>query len=644
MQTLRPLFLHALFALCLLATPAPAQTQPAAAQPDRALVTAAAAADRVRFAAPNRVARLKLEVFSPAGDVLFESSSRGSVLDWTLSDSQGGRLPDDSYLCVVTVKDASGRMTQRLTLVDIAGGTAAARPASVADMTARQAEAVGPVEVESAGVVGAGEQTAATLLAHDGTDGQVVTTAGDLVFRGGDFFTGRDRELMRLSSDGSLTVEGALHARGGIRFADGTVLNSAAGAGRAGKGAKAGVAAGGDGGATPSATANRLVKYADAGGTLADSAVTETGGQVGIGTDSPVLTLDVNGSLRAGQLVFARGFAAPNKGGYLFGGRGGAGQIDSEGGFFMANDGTSGGVQDGPFFILRGNAFSRIPAQRGSVFIGAGTSIAGQQAGEGAITFLTGGLDRLTINAAGNVGVGTNTPAGRLDVAGDLRVSGAGNGLIFPDGTKQTTAAAGGGNLSGAGTANTVPLWTGASTLGNSAITQSVGNVGVGTTTPASKLQVVGGASGGVSASSTGGYAVYGDNPTGWAVGAEGNTMQRRDRGGWVKAMIYVDATGSITRCFNSFQSDGGASLTGCGFTVGHTAATGVYTVGFPFAVNDRFYSLAAKAASTTEQPRLNVGINYEIDVNPNSLVVSTYLTSGPGTQTADASFVLVIY
>lgn len=42
------------------------------------------------------------------------------------------------------------------------------------------------------------------------------------------------------------------------------------------------------------------------------------------------------------------------------------------------------------------------------------------------------------------------------------------------------------------GTANTVPLFTGTSTIGNSAITQANSNVGIGTTTPGEKIDVLG--------------------------------------------------------------------------------------------------------------------------------------------------------
>jgi hypothetical protein len=48
------------------------------------------------------------------------------------------------------------------------------------------------------------------------------------------------------------------------------------------------------------------------------------------------------------------------------------------------------------------------------------------------------------------------------------------------------------GGVTGSGTANTIPVWTGTSSIGNSVMFQSNGNLGVGTTTPGSKLDVAG--------------------------------------------------------------------------------------------------------------------------------------------------------
>jgi len=64
-------------------------------------------------------------------------------------------------------------------------------------------------------------------------------------------------------------------------------------------------------------------------------------------------------------------------------------------------------------------------------------------------------------------------------------------------------------NVTGTGTANTVPLFTGSSTLGNSNITESSGKVGIATTAPAYQLDVAGGNARvyGSSYANTGNYA-----------------------------------------------------------------------------------------------------------------------------------------
>jgi N-acetylneuraminic acid mutarotase len=57
---------------------------------------------------------------------------------------------------------------------------------------------------------------------------------------------------------------------------------------------------------------------------------------------------------------------------------------------------------------------------------------------------LMAGTNQLVLSG-NNVGIGTASPTQKLEVIGNVRISGTGNGLAFPDGTTQTTAVTGGG-------------------------------------------------------------------------------------------------------------------------------------------------------------------------------------------------------
>jgi parallel beta-helix repeat protein len=55
---------------------------------------------------------------------------------------------------------------------------------------------------------------------------------------------------------------------------------------------------------------------------------------------------------------------------------------------------------------------------------------------------LSAGTDQLVLYDS-NVGIGTPSPGEKLEVEGNIKVAGTGNGIIFPDDSKQTTAASG---------------------------------------------------------------------------------------------------------------------------------------------------------------------------------------------------------
>ncbi len=88
--------------------------------------------------------------------------------------------------------------------------------------------------------------------------------------------------------------------------------------------------------------------------------------------------------------------------------------------------------------------------------------------------FWTDGARRMVIDATGRVGIGTFTPTARLHLGGIAGV----DGLMFPDGTLQTTASIGGSGSS---------LWT----LSGSNIFYTAGRVSVGTMAPQARLTVV---------------------------------------------------------------------------------------------------------------------------------------------------------
>jgi hypothetical protein len=435
--------------------------------PVPAVTASASGADSVRFASPGQILQIRLEIYSNNGQLVFDSGlHQGNVIDWKLSDASQP-LGDGQFVSVVTVRDFQGKFRQRLGGISLQGGQVTLKNQAQQELTSAQTKAIDTrrqsqkVEAADNGdavtILRDGKERSVVVTGHDGVDGQVATTSGALTFRTGDFFSNRAKEQMRIMPDGrvgigtdhpetTLDVAGAIRARDGIQFADGTVLKSAADIGRQSN-VSANVISTNGSTTTPLApqagagTTNTLAKWVDGAGTAGDSLLAENGTSIVHRGTNFQFTAAADGLVDT-NLMFLDN---TNKT---------MGMLAGPTPAFVA--------QNGPYFALRGNTYSTFANQRGVFAISAG-QVTSPAAGEGSIKFLTGADQlRLVIDNAGQVGIGTGIPTQKLEVGGNIRISGATNGLIFPDGSKMTSALAG-GTLDGTGIINAVndPATTG---------------------------------------------------------------------------------------------------------------------------------------------------------------------------------------
>jgi hypothetical protein len=101
-------------------------------------ITAAASGERVRIAAPSLIVQMHVEVYAAGGEKLFDQEIRGgNVFDWHLQDGQGQRLAPGSYVCVVTAKSTSGKLTQKTGAVTIAENSVSVQLASALQLSAQ---------------------------------------------------------------------------------------------------------------------------------------------------------------------------------------------------------------------------------------------------------------------------------------------------------------------------------------------------------------------------------------------------------------------------------------------------------------------------------------------------------------------------
>ena len=439
-----------------------AQTRRSNGNASSPIVTATTSNGHVRYASLGEVNQTRLQVFAVDGRQVYDSDLRlGNLIDWSLLDQQGQRLTDGSYAFLITVREFSGTLTQKYGTALLENDHVTLQQAAREEMPQSQALALQANKV--ADVLGAVDRIGAAAL----TATPVVSTE----------------------------VVPVIEPVPSVKKSASTITTA--------------VAAPGAESLTGTGTQNRLAKWTDNAGTLGDSVITESSGNIGIGTTSPTHKLDVqttgaNGAIRSvNETAGVRGLISEqhssNVVGAVFVGLKSRGTlaaptavVPNDFGAFFSNkwyDGTSY-VQSGAFgFTVDGPVSTGVVPTRLS-FVTSTTS------GDGATAH---GVERMTILSGGNVGIGTTLPAARLHVAGTTSSTATPIAIIESSGVQMPISFRQGGTEMARIRANSAGDLVFATTNGSDKdiffragddsstdmfIQSSTGNVGIGTTSP----------------------------------------------------------------------------------------------------------------------------------------------------------------
>jgi hypothetical protein len=207
------------------------------------------------------------------------------------------------------------------------------------------------------------------------------------------------------------------------------------------------------GGITGSGTINYIPKFT-ASGTIGNSQIFDNGTNVGIGTNSPLSAVNTTTTI-IGTIINQTSAAGASYNENIRLNRNANNDYSSIiiGGAYNSTIGTSAGQW----------AMAAYPIASGSPFV---------------IDY--NGIERLRFQSGGNVSIGNTNNTYKLDVTGDVNISG----------TYRVNGTAIGG-VTGSGSTNFMPLWTSTTGLGNSIIYNASGNLGINSTTNGYTLNAI---------------------------------------------------------------------------------------------------------------------------------------------------------
>ncbi len=460
-------------------------------------VAAMVSKKQVRMTALTLAQRIRLEVLSQTGEPVYDSDFRpGNRLEWPVKDQQGSELRDGIYGCIVTVEDLDGQITNRRGIFRVKDGAVSF------DVANWGPAAAASDEQESLTLLRTEESSPFILASHDEKEGWIESASGGLTFHAGSLTDNRDAvPHLRLTPEGNvgigvaepqakLDVAGLIRASQGFQFADGTILKM-----EGGQPVLVSEKANGIGVTSP-VRGDRMNRVLAAGGNvgvvLADRGFPRR--VLGLEGEAPYYNtlygLDAGGALTTGSY---NSFFGLNAGisnttesnnsfiGAYSGGLAGitnATAIGYRSKVTQSNslvlggiNGINGATADTnvgmgttspnyrlhiyhtgtyPRIYIQGDS-GRYPGfQLGFDTIGSRVALmrAVEQDTNGtALQFYTRTdaaemIQGMVINDVGNVGIGTTTPTSRLTVAGNVNVTGNGNGIIFSDGSALTSSLA----------------------------------------------------------------------------------------------------------------------------------------------------------------------------------------------------------